>query len=444
MNREDRSIFFQYFLNYYINIFFSQVQRALQTSSFNFNGQELTSEIVVRVKPFIEKALKEEIQKVQQINPDELVDRIIIRLKPIVIKVIQTTVRAENVDLSNTRGLIQTIITGLRPITLQEVQAAIQATGATYLNAQELADKIVDRLMPFVQEGVKKEVQVVQQQSNSGLVSDIIKQLTPHIVDSVDDALGGPKLQPATAQKAGASFLGNLRPLIKRAVIKVMRENPGLRDQEKIINLVLQEFQDGSLLNLITDEVRAALGPGAQLPAQEEIIALLNSLRGDIRRIVIEEIGFFNNANNVSDADRRRVIEAILRLLRDQVVRATNQYLQGKNPAQVTDRQVVEAVSGSLRGQIVSIIQSELPNLDLNSDAFSNLMSGAMSQMRPIILETVQAWRQRLAAEAAAAAAAAAKPEPPKTDAVTSIFGSGGANNIKVKTQDFQFNTAWE
>ena len=396
---------------------------------------------MVRVKPFIEKALKEEIQKVQQINPDELVDRIIIRLKPIVIKVIQTTVRAENVDLSNTRGLIQTIITGLRPITLQEVQAAIQATGATYLNAQELADKIVDRLMPFVQEGVKKEVQVVQQQSNSGLVSDIIKQLTPHIVDSVDDALGGPQLQPATAQKAGASFLGNLRPLIKRAVIKVMRENPGLRDQEKIINLVLQEFQDGSLLNLITDEVRAALGPGAQLPAQEEIIALLNSLRGDIRRIVIEEIGFFNNANNVSDADRRRVIEAILRLLRDQVVRATNQYLQGKNPAQVTDRQVVEAVSGSLRGQIVSIIQSELPNLDLNSDAFSNLMSGAMSQMRPIILETVQAWRQRLAAEAAAAAA---KPEPPKTDAVTSIFGSGGANNIKVKTQDFQFNTAWE
>merc|ERR1711899_513653 len=87
------------------------------------------------------------------------------------------------------------------------------------------------------------------------------------------------KLQPATAQKAGASFLGNLRPLIKRAVIKVMRENPGLRDQEKIINLVLQEFQDGSLLNLITDEVRAALGPGAELPAQEEIIALLNSLR---------------------------------------------------------------------------------------------------------------------------------------------------------------------
>merc|ERR1712183_937245 len=284
----------------------NEVQRALQTSSFNFNGQELTTEIVFRVKPFIEKALKEEIQKVQQINPDELVDRIIIRLKPIVIKVIQTTVRAENVDLSNTRGLIQ----------------------------------------------------------------------------------------------------------------------------------------DGSLLNLITDEVRAALGPGSELPAKEEIIALLNSLRGDIRRIVIEEIGFFNNANNVSDADRRRVIEAILRLLRDQVVRATNQYLQGKNPTQVTDRQVVEAVSGNLRGQIVSIIQSELPNLDLNSDAFSNLMSGAMSQMRPIILETVQAWRQRLAAEAAAAAAA--KPEPPKTDAVTSIFGSGGANNIKVKTQDFQFNTAWE
>merc|ERR1712203_936380 len=177
-----------------------------------------------------------------------------------------------------------------------------------------------------------------------------------------------------------------------------------------------------------TDEVRAALGPVSELPAKEEIIALLNSLRGDIRRIVIEEIGFFNNANNVSDADRRRVIEAILRLLRDQVVRATNQYLQGKNPAQVTDRQVVEAVSGSLRGQIVSIIQSELPNLDLNSDAFSNLMSGAMSQMRPIILETVQAWRQRLAAEAAAAAA------KPETDAVTSIFGSGGANNIKVKT----------
>jgi len=424
----------------------AEVQRALQTSQYvGLNAQTLTTQIVVRLRPFVETALKAEIEaikKEQQINPDELIERIIVRLEPIVIRVIETTVRAEKVDLSNTQGLVDTIIVALKPVVLQEVQAAIQATGATYLNAQELTVKIIERLRPFVLQGVQKEVKVIKQQSNNGLVQSIIKQLTPHVITSVEDALGGPKLDAGTSQAASSSFLAKMRSIIKAAVVKVMRQNAGLTDQNKIISLVMAEFRDGYLLQLITDEVQAALGGSAQLPAQDEIQALLDSLRGDIRRIVIEEIGFYQQANSLSASQQAQIMQTVISILKGNVVSATNSFLSTASSG-VTDQAVVSAVSGGLRNQIVSIISREASGLSQDSDAFRTLMARIMAEIRTIIIQTVQAWRAEQArlAQLAAQQAAAAQVQPAQT-AVTSIFGTGD-NNIKVKTNDFNFSTQW-
>jgi len=419
----------------------AEVQRALQTSQYvGLNAQTLTTQIVVRLRPFVEKALKAEIEaikKEQQINPDELIERIIVRLEPIVIRVIETTVRAEKVDLSNTQGLVDTIIVALKPVVLQEVQAAIQATGATYLNAQELTVKIIERLRPFVLQGVQKEVKVIKQQSNNGLVQSIIKQLTPHVITSVEDALGGPKLDAGTSQAASSSFLAKMRSIIKAAVIKIMRQNAGLTDQNKIISLVMAEFRDGYLLQLITDEVQAALGGSAQLPAQDEIQALLDSLRGDIRLIVIEEIGFYQQANSLSASQQEQIMQTVISILRGNVVSATNSFLSTASSG-VTDQAVVSAVSGGLRNQIISIISREASGLSQDSDAFRTLMARIMAEIRTIIIQTVQAWR---AEQARLAQLAAAQVQPAQT-AVTSIFGTGD-NNIKVKTSNFNFSTQW-
>jgi len=424
----------------------AEVQRALQTSQYvGLNAQTLTTQIVVRLRPFVETALKAEIEaikKEQQINPDELIERIIVRLEPIVIRVIETTVRAEKVDLSNTQGLVDTIIVALKPVVLQEVEAAIQATGATYLNAQELTVKIIERLRPFVLQGVQKEVKVIKQQSNNGLVQSIIKQLTPHVITSVEDALGGPKLDAGTSQAASSSFLAKMRSIIKAAVVKIMRQNAGLTDQNKIISLVMAEFRDGYLLQLITDEVQAALGGSAQLPAQDEIQALLDSLRGDIRRIVIEEIGFYQQANSLSASQQAQIMQTVISILKGNVVSATNSFLSTASSG-VTDQAVVSAVSGGLRNQIVSIISREASGLSQDSDAFRTLMARIMAEIRTIIIQTVQAWRAEQArlAQLAAQQAAAAQVQPAQT-AVTSIFGTGD-NNIKVKTNDFNFSTQW-
>ena len=100
--------------------------------------------------------------------------------------------------------------------------------------------------------------------------------------------------------------------------------------------------------------------------------------------------------------------------------------------------------------QVIQLILREASGLSQDSDAFRTLLSSIMAEIRVIILQTVQAWRAeqaaaaKAAADAAAAAAAAAAASQSSSSAVTSIFGTGGANNIKVKTQDFQFNTAWE
>jgi|ERR1712154_290672 len=363
--------------------------------------------------------------------------------EPIVIRVIQTTVRAEKVDLSNTDGLVQTIITQLQPVVLQEVEAAIQATGATYLNAQEITIQIIQKLRAFVLKGVQQEVKVIQQQSNNGLVTSIIKQLTPHITSTVEEALGGSKLEASTAQTASTSFLAKLRSIIKAAVVKIMRQNAGLTDQNKIVTLVMAEFRDGYLLQLITDEVQAALGSSAQLPAQSEIQALLDSLRGDIRRIVIEEIGFYQQANSLSASQQAQIMQTILSILRGNVVSATNTFLSTASSG-VTDQAVVNAVSGGMRSQIVSLIRQNASGLSQDSDAFRTLLARIMAEIRTIIIQTVQAWRAEQARLAALAAQQAVKPVQQSTSAVSSIFGSGGTNNIKVKTNDFDFSTAWE
>ena len=125
-----------------------QVQNALATSShLGLSAENLTDEIIIRLRPFVEEGVQREIEELEPtVSANDIVNQVIVELEPIVIQVIHTTVQSSNVDLDNEEGLVTTIVTQLQPVVFSEVTTAIDANNANY-DAQELTNKIIIRLV---------------------------------------------------------------------------------------------------------------------------------------------------------------------------------------------------------------------------------------------------------------------------------------------------------
>lgn len=438
-------------------VVFAEVSGALLSSQYQgLDAKDMTDRIVVELKPFIKQGIETEVtvvkQQKQQANADVLIKKIIQRLRPIVIQVIQTTVRQQSVDLSNTDALVATIMQGLEPVVLEEVRGAIASTGATYLNAEDMTAKIILQLRPFVVQGVTQEIKVVkQEQGNNNLISTIITQITPAIQQSVNDALTTETIEPATASQVSTTFLTKLRPVIQKMIIEIMQTSgKGITDENRLIELVFGEFQQGFLLGLITDEVKVALGPNVRLPSVDEIQKLLDSLRPQIRRIVIEEISLFKEKNTLSADAQQSIIDGVVGSLRQVIKQGTAEYLISNSG--VSDEAALSALLAKLQPIVIQNIEKEVSGLQIfqsgafqNSDAFAQLMAEIMAQIRLIIIQEIQLFRREQARIAAAAAAAAkpVAPAPAPQTALVSIFGTGKGNSVKVNTPDYKFKVGW-
>ena len=432
-------------------VVFNEVERALKTSTKYqniLNANDLTQRIVVELRPFITQGVREQVEvlkKENEIDPEEIINRIITQLEPIVINVIRTTVRNSNVDLSDTQGLVNTIVTQLRPVVFREVQTAIDSAGATSLNADQLTTQIVRRLRPFVVTGVQREIQVIRQSqtSSNDLVSSVISQLQPFIVDTVSTVLGGSgKIEKATADQASVTFLAKLRPIIRQIIVRIMTTSgAGISDENILIQQVNGQIEDGTLLRLIQEEVRAALGSSVTtLPPQSEFELLLEELRPRIRLMIIEEIRLYRQQNELNPEAQARIVSAVIANLRLVVEQATALALQSSGSGS-SDDQIITQLTAQLRPQVIQTLEQEVSGTQVfqsgsfaNSDAFNQLMAAIMRQIRTIIIQQIRIYR----AEQARLAAATVRPAT-GGNKVTAIFGTGGQNKVRVETPIFNY-----
>lgn len=435
----------------------NEVTKALATSSKcgKLDARDLTQRIITKITPFVQEGVEEQIREIERenrITPDQIVDKVIAELQPITIKVIRQTVTSSTTKIDDEEALVKTIVNQLRPVVFAQVTAAINANNANY-NAQELSDKIVVRLIPFVREGVRKEVQIQQQNNQGSLVKDIIDKLDPFIKTTIKDALNSNTvtvLDESQKQQAIDGVLGNLRGIIRQAVITVMTRLQAsgtayTLSDEAIITKVNQEIKNGLLLQLLQAEISGILGANKPLPPSDSLQAILQSMLPAIRKIILGEISRWRQSNpqnpTLSISQQGQVIASVSVSLRGQIELATNQLLD-QSPKNIGNEVVVSTIIQQFQPDILRLLQSNrvIQQVFANSnfatsDAYEVLLQRIIQAFRAIILEQIRIYRSRVVVTTP-------RPTPapvPSGNKLTSLFGTGGANTVQVETPNYNY-----
>jgi len=436
----------------------AEVTKALSSSPkySSLNARDLTERIIVKLTPFVEEGVQEQIREIEaenRLTPEQIVDKVIAQLKPITIKVIRKTVTDSNANIDDEEALVQTIVSQLRPVVFAQVSAAIKANNANY-DAQDLTNRIIIRLTPFIREGVRKEVSIQKQNNAGSLVQDIINKLNPHIQQTVKDALNSQTvtvLEESQKQTAVAGVIGKLKAIIRQAVITVMTRLQAdgtafTLSDEAIITKVNLEIKNGLLRKLLEDEIAGIIGANKPLPSSDVIDGLLQAMLPEIRRIILLEISQWRTSNpenpELSTSQQSQVLASVLGSLRGDIEIATNSFLE-QSPSTISNDAVVEAVIRQFQPNILSglqnnrIIQQVFANSNFaNSDAYESLLQLIIQRLRAIILEFIRIWR--------ASQVVITTPRPtvapvPSGNAITNIFGTGGANSVQVETPNYSY-----
>merc|ERR1711981_42317 len=398
-------------------VVFAEVTKALSTSPkySNLNARDLTEKIIVKLTPFVKEGVQEQIREIEaenRLTPEQIVDKVIAQLKPITIKVIRQTVTDSNANIDDEEALVQTIVSQLRPVVFAQVSAAIAANNANY-DAQDLTNRIIARLTPFIREGVRKEVKIQKQNAIAGVIA-------------------------------------KLRAIIRSAVINVRTRLQAdgtayTLSDEAIITKVNLEIKDGLLRKLLEDEIAGIIGANRPLPASDVIDGLLQAMLPDIRQMILLQIRQWRTANpekvELSRGQQNQVVSGVLGSLRGQVQLATNSFLdQSPNSG---NEAVVESIIRQFQPTIISelqnnrIIRQEFATSDFsNSEAYESLLQLIIQRLRAMILEFIRIYR--------ANQVVITTPRPtvapvPSGNAITNIFGTGGANSVQVETPNYNY-----
>jgi len=414
----------------------------LSTKYSNFNVEELTNFLVVEIRPFVEQAIQREIILVRQENTGSMIKNIIAGLNPLVEPVVIKTVRSQ-ADLSNMDAVVTTIMEALRSVVFDEATAAIKITQVT-MNAEQMTDEIMRQMRSSVLSFAQGVVQKVREErKQADLVKSVVSQLRPFIVDSVDEVLTG-GLDVETAKKASDNFLLKIRSIIKNTVIQIMRTTGrGVSDEASLIKLVLGKLNDQYFLRLIREEVRLVLGQGAEVPADSELLTLLNELRSQIRAIIVTEITNFKRNGVVTAGAKTTIVTTVYAYFEDAASQATNRYMvSGRGEGQSEDV-IASAVLASLQSQVRAQLESEVAKISAVKAGYvdgslivEELMGQIMSKMRLFIISQVQIYLRQQAL--------LATPAPKPASKVVSIFGTGKHNSVVVDTKNYHIDYAFD
>jgi len=435
----------------------AEVTKALSTSPkfSSLDARDLTERILIKITPFVKEGIEEQIREIELENrdtPEQIVDKVIAQLKPITIKVIRKTVTDSKTNIDDEEALVQTIVSQLRPVVFAQVSAAIKANNANY-DAQDLTNRIIVRLTPFIREGVRKEVKIQKQNNAGSLVQDIINKLNPFIQSTVKDALSAGAvtvLEDSQKQKAIAGVLEKLRAIIRSAVIKVMTRLQAdgtvyTLSDEAIITKVNLEIKNGLLRKLLEDEIAGIIGANRPLPSSDVIDGLLQAMLPEIRKIILLQIAQWRAANpekvELSRGQQSQVVSGVLGSLRAQVQLATNSFLdQSPNSG---NEAVVAAIIRQFQPTILSelqnnrIIRQVFANSDFaNSEAYESLLQLIIQRLRAMILEFIRIYR---ANQVVVTDPPTTRAPVPSGNAITNLFGTGGANSVQVETPNYSY-----
>lgn len=439
----------------------SEVTKALSTSPkySNLNARDVTERIILKITPFVKEGIEEQIREIEsenRVTPEQIVDKVIAQLKPITIKVIRQTVTDSKSSIDDEEALVQTIVSQLRPVVFAQVSAAIKANNANY-DAQDLTNRIIARMTPFVREGVRKEVKAQKQNNAGSLVQDIINKLNPHIQQTVKDALNAGTvtvLEESQKQAAINGVLGKLRAIIRQAVITVMTRlqadgSAYTLSDEAIITKVNLEIKDGLLRKFLEAEIAGLIGANRPLPPSDVIEGILTSMLPGIRTLILQEISQWRNGNpekiELSNSQQSQVVGGVLRILRSEVEQATNTFL-AQSSNNIGNDVVVEEIIGQFQRRIISEtttywknnLQQLFGNANFaDSQAYESLLQLIVQRFRTMILEFIRIYR--------ASQVVITTPRPttsrpvPSGNAITNIFGTGGANSVQVETPHYNY-----
>jgi len=369
----------------------NEVQNALKTSNFNFNANTMSDKIIVEITPFVRQALQQEVQNQVGNLEDRVVTQVITDLKPTVIRIVQATVSSSNVDIGNTNQLIETIIVQLRPVVLREVQNAL-ATSPYPLNAQTLTERIVVQLRPFVGQALEQEVAKLTSQVQNQVVGSIQADVASVIKNTVNSAS---VIDLENPQALVDQILARLRPIVLEAVKRALQGSSiNLDPQSLVVKVIIQ----------LTPDIQTGVQQQVQVAKDQQIQALYDEIVATIPPRMSGIIG-----------QKVSVLMA-----------------QGDSQS-LPDSVLIDRIIGSLQGDVIGAIEADSRfRVVVNSSGFTQLMQRIMAALRPIILQEIQYFRST-------------QTEPPRvvvqqpSGDLSSIFGLGGKNTVRVETPDIKY-----
>merc|ERR1711953_1393171 len=364
---------------------------AQSTVAGNINADSLTDRIIREITTFVRLALEEEVLKATSNLENEVVEQVITELKPTVIRIIQATVSSSEVDLSNIQDLLETILTQLRPVVLAEVNNALQSS--TYqLNADSLTDRIVAELRPFVLQALKAEVEKIRkvktEQIQAQVTTQVVTDLESNIVDVIKETVSAEGADLDDTKSLVQLIIERLRPAIFEAGVK----------QE----VIKQKEQNEGLIKTLSDR----LGP-----------AIINTIQG------------LDFNPKISDDMRAEILRVIPPRMTS-AIRSKVSALPSADFQNFPESILVERIVADLQGDIINVLRADAKySVVIEQKGFGELMQDLISILRPIIMQEIQTYKLSLVPE----------PEPLPTGDLSSIFGVGGQNFVKVDTPTFNY-----
>merc|ERR1711936_1443366 len=461
-------------------VVYTEVDRALTSSKYanKIDPNTLAQKIILEITPYVREALQREVKRIQDntLTEDQVVQLVITDLKPTIIRVIQATVASENVDLSNIDGLLRTILVQLRPVVLNAVNNAMaQSTVAGNINADSLTDRIIREITTFVRLALEEEVLKATSNLENEVVEQVITELKPTVIRIIQATVSSSEVDLSNIQDLLETILTQLRPVVLAEVNNALQSSTYQLNAESLTDRIIKETVSAeganlddtkSLVQLIIERLRPVIfeavkkalqsesfevdaddltiriiieiTPFVETGVKEEVIkqkeqneGLIKTLSDRLGPAIINTIQGLDFNPKISDDMRAEILRVIPPRMTS-AIRSKVSALPSADFQNFPESILVERIVADLQGDIINVLRADAKySVVIEQKGFGELMQDLISILRPIIMQEIQTYKLSLVPEP--------EPEPLPNGDLSSIFGVGGQNFVKVDTPTFNY-----
>merc|ERR1712045_100923 len=320
--------------------------------------------------------------------------------------------------------VVEQVITQLRPVVLAEVNNALQSS--TYqLNAESLTDRIVTELRPFVLQALKAEVEKIRkvktEQIQAQVTTQVVTDLESNIVDVIKETVSAEGADLDDTKSLVQLIIERLRPAIFEAVKKALQSESFEVDADDLTIRIIIEIT-----------------PFVETGVKEEVIkqkeqneGLIKTLSDRLGPAIINTIQGLDFNPKISEDMRAEILRVIPPRMTS-AIRSKVSALPSADFQNFPESILVERIVADLQGDIINVLRADAKySVVIEQKGFGELMQDLISILRPIIMQEIQTYKLSLVPEP--------EPEPLPTGDLSSIFGVGGQNFVKVDTPTFNY-----